>query len=147
MSHPTLIEVAVPTPLRKNFSYLCPLQFPLPAIGVRVTVPFAGRELVGLVTAHLDAGEIKLDKLKSLINVLDEKALQPPAMHKKLKWASNYYLYSLGEIYQQAQPALLRKGEAAKLIEHLQWCLTEQGKNIELTTLARAKKQLALMNY
>ena len=54
MSHPTLIEVAVPTPLRKNFRYLCPVDFSLPVIGARVTVPFAGRELVGLVTAHLD---------------------------------------------------------------------------------------------
>ena len=54
MSHPTLIEVFVPTSLRKNFSYLCPLNLTLPVIGARVTVPFAGRELVGLVTAHLD---------------------------------------------------------------------------------------------
>ncbi|NRA59503.1 MAG: primosomal protein N' [Psychrobium sp.] len=145
MSHPTLIEVAVPTPLRKNFSYLCPLNFSLPVIGARVTVPFAGRELVGLVTAHLDSVDVKLDKLKSLINILDNHALQPPTMRKMLSWASNYYLYSLGEIYQQAMPALLRKGHQAKLIEQLQWSLTEQGRNIEADSLARAKKQQQLV--
>jgi len=144
MPHSTLIEVAVATPLRRPFSYLCPQSIDLPTIGARVRVPFGSRELIGIVTGHLEDSEIITNKLKHIIAVIDQTPLQAPSIHRWLKWASSYYQYSLGEIYQQSLPAILRKGEPADFEPCMQWQLTEQAQSLDLTTLNRAKKQQAL---
>ncbi|MDP2562514.1 primosomal protein N' [Psychrobium sp. 1_MG-2023] len=146
MTHTTLVEVAVPTPLRRKFSYLCPSEFALPSVGARVEVPFGSRTLIAMVTGLLEESEVNRDKLKALTQVLDDDSLQPITIHKLLGWASNYYLYSLGEIYHQSMPALLRKGEAATIAPILQWQLTEQGQSTEPDSLARAKKQQQLVS-
>lgn len=147
MSHSILIEVAVATPLRRPFSYLCPIDRPLPAIGVRVSVPFGSRELIGIVTNHLNDTDVDIAKLKSIIDVLDELPLQNPKLHRWLAWASSYYHYSLGEIYQQSLPTLLRKGEAAQIEQTKQWQASSEGKALELTSLNRAKKQQLLLSF
>ena len=141
MSHALLVEVALAIPLRKQFSYLCPLEFELPVIGSRVCVPFGSRSLTGIVTAHLERGEINLNKLKAITDCLDSETLQPSTMLKMLKWASNYYVYSLGEIYQQALPVLLRKGASTDIVQQQVWQLTPLGKSTDSETLIRAKKQ------
>jgi len=149
MTHTTLLEVAVPTPLTRPFNYLCPAELALPVVGARVTIPFGSRELTGMVTAHVTEVDesINQDKLKPIIAVLDALPLQPPSFHKLLTWASNYYHYSLGEIYNQSWPALLRKGEAAQLQQVLQWCLTPLGESTSLDDLKRAKKQQQLLAH
>jgi len=145
MSHQTLVEVAVATPLRRPFSYLCPKNIVLPNIGVRVKVPFGSRELIGIVTKHLDDTDVDTAKLKSIIEILDQDPLQDPALHRWLKWASDYYHYSLGEIYQQSLPSLIRKGEPAVIAQTLLWQATAEGETIDLATLKRAKKQQQLL--
>lgn len=141
MSHSTLIEVAVATPLRKPFSYLCPQNIELPKVGVRVCVPFGSRELIGIVTNHIDDSDVNINKLKSIISVIDDEPLQGSLIHRWLQWASSYYHYSLGEIYQQSLPTLLRKGLPAQLQPKLMWQLTTRGSELDLASLKRAKKQ------
>ena len=145
MSHSTLIEVAVATPLRKPFTYVCPKAIELPKIGVRVCVPFGSRQLIGIVTNHLNDSEVDTAKLKPLISVLDNEPLQSPLLHRWLSWASSYYHYSLGEIYQQSQPTLIRKGEPAVIEQATLWQLSQLGKETELSSLKRAKKQQQLL--
>lgn len=145
MSHSTLIEVAVATPLRKPFTYVCPKAIELPKIGVRVCVPFGSRQLIGIVTNHLNDSEVDTAKLKPLISVLDNEPLQSPLLHRWLSWASSYYHYSLGEIYQQSQPTLIRKGEPAVIEQATLWQLSQLGRETELSSLKRAKKQQQLL--
>ena len=142
MSHAKLVEVALPIPLRKQFSYLCPDHIELPVIGSRVSIPFGSRQLIGMVTGHLDSTDINTSKFKSITASLDEQAIQPLSIRKMLNWASDYYVYSLGEIFQQALPVLLRKGESSSLTPPLVWRITELGQDFDLIKLARAKKQL-----
>lgn len=143
MSHVKLVEVALPIPLRKQFSYICPEEMSLPAIGTRVVVPFGSRQLIGIVTDHPEQSDIDLSKLKSLIDSLDNAPLQPPSIRQLLNWASDYYIYSLGEIYQQALPVLLRKGESAEIVPQLVWQLTAAGRQADSDShgLSRARKQ------
>jgi len=140
MSDAKLVEVALPIPLRQQFSYLCPNDLSLPAIGSRVVVPFGSRQLIGLVTAHPEQSELNLAKLKTISDSLDQTALQPTSIRRLLSWASDYYLYSLGEIYHQAMPSLLRKGEPATLVPPQVWQATAQGQ--QEVDLGRAKKQI-----
>ena len=149
MTHKILLEVAVPTPLTKPFNYLCPAGLTLPVLGARVIVPFGSRELTAMVTGHVTTldDSINKAKLKAITKVLDDAPLQPPSFRQWLKWASNYYHYSLGEIYSQSWPALLRKGEAATLVPAMHFQLTQQGRATQLAELKRAKKQQQLLSH
>jgi len=144
MSETKLVEIALPIPLRQQFSYLCPSDLPLPAIGTRVGVPFGSRQLIGLVTGHPSHSDFDLSKLKSISNCLDQESLQPASMRRLLAWASNYYLYSLGEIYHQSLPSLLRKGAPAQLVPQQIWQLTTTGQ--QDPDLGRANKQIAALD-
>ena len=70
-----IIDVAVPVPLRQTFSYTCDQKL---EPGVRVSVPFGRRQLIGVVTASYDdpAGDTEPEvKLKAVTEVLDEQPL------------------------------------------------------------------------
>ena len=71
-------EVAVPLPLRKNFTYFLPetlsqnLQ-----VGMRVLVPFGQREVMGYVIAEQKEEDIQIkgEKVKGIKKILDEDSL------------------------------------------------------------------------
>ena len=67
-----IARVAVPVPLHRLFDYSVPESMPQPVIGARVAVPFAGRRLVGVVTALNP--EDAHDKVRPLSKVLDEES-------------------------------------------------------------------------
>ncbi|PSJ45347.1 primosomal protein N' [Zobellella endophytica] len=106
-----LLRVVLPVPLRREFDYLCPL--PLPARGCRVRVPFGSRTMVALVLDHPDHSGVERDKLKPVTGRLDEHPVLQEQELRLLDWAAQYYLHAPGEVYFQALPTLLRKGEAA----------------------------------
>ncbi len=121
----TVVRVALPVPLRRQFDYLAPL--PLPAIGCRVRVSFGRQQLIGIVTAHPSSAELPLDKLKPLQDVLDSASLFPPRIWQLLNWSAHYYQHPLGEVLHHALPALLRQGEPALRRPLESWRLTEAG--------------------
>ncbi|ATG72596.1 primosomal protein N' [Zobellella denitrificans] len=130
-----LLRVVLPVPLRREFDYLCPL--PLPARGCRVRVPFGNRTLVALVLDHPTASEVPPDKLKPLDSVLDEEPVLADADLRLLAWATGYYLHAPGEVYFQALPTLLRKGETAGYRSMDYWHLLEPDARVS----AQAVKQ------
>ncbi|WP_188629341.1 primosomal protein N' [Oceanisphaera marina] len=126
MSTPTelaLLRVVLPVPLRREFDYLCPL--PLPKPGCRVSVLFGNRALTALVLSHPEASDIALTKLKPIVAVLDDTPILAEAELKLLAWATQYYLHAPGEVYFQALPTLLRKGEAAAYRSAPYWHLLD----------------------
>lgn len=130
-----LLRVVLPVPLRREFDYLCPL--PLPAPGCRVRVPFGNRTLVGLVLSHPEQTEVDLARIKPVTAMLDTSPVLGEAERQLLAWAAQYYLHPPGEVYFQALPTLLRKGEEAGYRPVEVWHSLE-GDNI---TLSRAVKQ------
>jgi len=53
------VSVALPLPIRKNFTYRIPDGRTLPEPGVRVRVPFGERVLTGVVVSSLDCKPIR----------------------------------------------------------------------------------------
>ena len=43
------VDVALPLPLQTAFSYRVPERWPVPERGIRVTVPFGARRVIGMV--------------------------------------------------------------------------------------------------
>ena len=80
-----IIQVALPVPLRKVFDYL-PANGQQPVPGCRVQVPFGNRKLVGLVVAVDKKSTIAREKLKIILQVLDQGPLIEPAPLKFLQY-------------------------------------------------------------
>ncbi len=169
-SAPIILEIAIPTPLRRNFDYLLKagseqsdfLQTDSNHIisgqidvfaqhperlksGLRVKVPFAGREVSGLLIKVKYDSEFPLNKLKSIIDVLDEAPLISTALFNTLCWASDYYQHPLGECLPFALPSLLRKGGPLLNENEVFWRLTQKGR--EQVIHDRARKQKAVQNH
>lgn len=109
------LRVALPTPLRRLFDYRAPADIPVSAWqpGVRVKVPFGSREVIGIVLHTTDKTEVPVNKLREIIELLDEKPLLPPCVMQLINWTSQYYQHSLGDTFSWALPVLLRQGEPA----------------------------------
>ena len=110
------VTVAVPVPLRRLFDYAVPeaLASQLQP-GQRVKVPFARRELVGVVVgAVVDSGRDEpapAYEIKPVTALLDPAPLLSAALLALCRWTADYYLHPLGEVIAAALPGPLRRGE------------------------------------
>ena len=105
-----IIEVAISVPLNKTFDYLCDHA---PEVGTRVKVPFGAKKVVGIVMSSKDKSEF--NKLKSIIEVLDESPILDKPILDFLFWAAKYYHHPIGEVLLAAMPKNLRLGKEAKI--------------------------------
>ena len=145
MKKPLICRVALAIPLHKQFDYLLPeylaAQNQSSLIGCRVLVPFGGpRKQIGVITATSIDSEFDIEKLKSIIQLIDPTPLLTEALYHLLNWSSIYYQHPFGDVFQQAIPTLLRKGKVAAFKTQEFWQLTL--KTLDLSSLSRAKKQL-----
>lgn len=141
------IQVALPLPLRQNFSYLPREGEALPETGCRVSVPFGRQSLVGVVVGHSQESEIDPAKLKPINSVLDSAPLVAGQLWKLANLAARYYFSPLGMVLQQMLPVKLRQGESADAAPVKIWQLTDTGKQCQLDTLKRAFQQQRLLAY
>jgi primosomal protein N' (replication factor Y) len=86
----------------------------------------------------------QFNKLKPIIEVLDEKPLLDTIMMDLLNWASCYYFYPLGEVLFHALPAALRKGKQTPTLEI--WQASETAMQLPELILCRAPKQKAMLD-
>lgn len=145
MTQLIICRVALAIPLHKQFDYLLPAYlYPedlTSLIGSRVIVPFGGghRKQVGVITATPADSDFAIEKLKSISQLLDQKALLNNSLYKLLNWAAIYYQHPFGDVFQQAIPTLLRKGKPATFKAQEYWKLTQA--DTDISQLTRAKKQ------
>ena len=104
----SIIEVAIPVPLHNTFDYLCDQKV---SIGARVKVPFGQKKVTAIVLSHKKKSDF--DKLRSVEEILDQKALLPKEILDFLFWSANYYHHPVGEVLASALPKNLRQGKPA----------------------------------
>lgn len=144
-----VLEVALPTPLRRCFDYLAPADLNDPAQfkpGMRLLVPFGRQQLCGLLLKVKQTSELPLDRLKPALERLDTEPLITEQHLKWLLWAARYYQTPVGDALFTALPALLRQGHAAKHNTKTYWRLSSAGKGLPQNALKRAKKQAQLLS-
>lgn len=131
----SILRVAIPTPLRKTFDYLS-LDAPC-KIGVRVKVSFGRRIVVGVVVRLVDHSEVPLDKLKSVIEVIDEAPLLDEKLLTLCQWASDYYHHPIGEVVVGVLPKKAKvgaRGQASGIAKDTELsALKESGPSYVLT--------------
>jgi primosomal protein N' (replication factor Y) len=96
------LEVAVPTPLARTFTYVTDQPV---AAGTRVLVPFGRQRVVGVA---LGPGALPVDPkvaLKRVEAVIDESPVYSKTMLEIARWISSYYMHPLGEVLRTMLPA------------------------------------------
>jgi len=104
------IDVALDVPIRQTFSYL--VDQPGLEPGVRLSVPFGRRKMVGIMLRYRASPppQIKLRKVEA---ILDERTLFSASLVQLIDWTARYYHHPQGEVWRAAIPAVLRKGCAS----------------------------------
>lgn len=144
----TYLRIAIPTPLRRHFDYLAPANShsKMPQIGARIRVPFGRQTLVGILLEIVHETDVPVQKLKPVIEVIDEQPIFNAELLQLLRWCSLYYHHPIGEVMQNALPVKLRQGAATHIKGIRRWLLTPEGEALDPQSLKRAAKQMALIN-
>jgi len=99
----SFIQVALPVPLFKTFTYAVPEEWrDSDLVGMRVSVPFGRRTLTGIVVEERDSTE--LEKVRALLDLLDPIPLFSREMLRFAEWMSRYYVSPLGETLRAMMP-------------------------------------------
>jgi primosomal protein N' (replication factor Y) len=104
----SLVDVAVPYPVDKLFTYGVPEEFRgRVKPGSRVLVPFGPRRVTAYVIAERGnaPGAVRLRELAGLV---DEEPLLTGALLDLARWMSAYYLYPLGEVLKAVLPSSIK---------------------------------------
>ena len=143
MSDPqTILEIALPTPLRRTFDYLPPAGMEADHLppGVRLRVPFGRGQQVGLLVGLKAGSDLPPERLKRAEAVLDEAPLLGAGELDFLRWVARYYHHPLGEVLFHALPVPLRRGKPPRPPRPGRWRLVRDPGD----ALARAPRQAAL---
>jgi primosomal protein N' (replication factor Y) len=97
------VEVALPLPIFRTFTYR--VEGPRPVPGTRVLVPFRREERIGWVVGPGSKDTIK--GLRSVLDVLDASPTVPADVLDLCRWMAKYYLAPLGIALRAALPAVL----------------------------------------
>ncbi|MBA3891205.1 MAG: primosomal protein N', partial [Gemmatimonadaceae bacterium] len=97
-----LVDVALPLPLFRTFSYTAPTALP---VGTRVIVPFRQGKEVGIVVGTSEPRDGV--KYKAVLEVPDSEPVLGPGMMDLIKWIADYYIVPLGVALRTALPAAL----------------------------------------
>ena len=123
-----ILEVAIPTPVRKTFDYLPPDNVSDKHLkpGIRIYVPFGRqKKCVGLIINIRNHTSIHYDKLKKALSLIDDMPVLDKTQLNLLTWASHYYHYPIGEVILSSLPSLLRKGNTCSYPIEYSFQITE----------------------
>ncbi|MDQ7968075.1 MAG: primosomal protein N' [Oxalicibacterium faecigallinarum] len=109
-----ILKVALDSPLDISFDYLWQAEEgERPEIGQLVLVPFAHREVVGLIVGIETESDLPRDKLKAALAVRTQLPPLSPAWIALCRFAAEYYQRPLGEV---ALPGLPKNLRAVKTV-------------------------------
>jgi len=97
------VEVALPLPVARTFTYA--ISGPLPLPGSRVLVPFRRGERIGWVVGPAPGGEVP--GIREVLDILDETPSAPADILSLARWMADYYLAPLGMVLRGALPSVL----------------------------------------
>jgi primosomal protein N' (replication factor Y) len=145
VANPPVLKVAINVPLSRLFDYLPPADGRCPPPGTRVRVPFGKQRLVGLVVAHAADSELPRNRIRRVLEVLDDAPLLGEVDLWLVRFTSDYYHHPVGEVAAAAIPALLRQGRPRNpVLRHVAG--TDAARHFDIDALAKkAPRQAELL--
>lgn len=149
MSAPFYLSVAIPAPLNRSFDYLPLVGTDMSQYqrGLRVSVPFGPRTLVGIIVDIRDEPQQQGHKLKPILSRIDHTPVLSQDIYKLGMWMQQYYHQPIGETLHTLLPVLLRKGQDTQPSCEIQYHLNAQADTQLIEGLSRAPRQQALYEH
>jgi primosomal protein N' (replication factor Y) len=133
-----IVRVALDIPLSTLFDYLFSVELPV-KIGQRVLVPFGRKQVVGIVMELPDSSSLATERIKPILQVLDDVPPLPAELLTLLRFCSDYYHHPLGLTVMSALPVRLRAQEPVSIKQELNYALTDQGRALVLDQLPKRR--------
>jgi len=140
-----IAQIAIPSPLHRVFDYYWAFPEPIQP-GLRVTVPFGRRTLIGTVVGETSATTVDQNRMRKVQRLHDPQPLLSSELMALLDWSSRYYHHPIGEVLAAAIPVALRKGAAAELPVLRRYRLSSQAA-VTVESLTRAPLQQRLLEH
>jgi primosomal protein N' (replication factor Y) (superfamily II helicase) len=110
-------DIILPFPLDTPFTYSIPASLVQSVVpGTRVEVSFRNKVYTGVVVAIHDKAPATY-KVKSILSVPDEYPLVDSSQLNLWKWMADYYLCTMGEVFNAAVPAFFKLGSETIITE------------------------------
>ena len=89
----TILEIALPTPLRRRFDYFAPVDMSDAetkklSAGILVRVPFGHQEMTGVLIKTKDYTDQNLEKLRPALAILDQTPALDSTLLELILWAA-----------------------------------------------------------
>ena len=138
---PTILQVALDTPLHRLFDYRLPDGLAAVQTGSLIEVPFGRTRQVGVALGRPTDSSVGTDKLRDVIRVLDDRPALSPDILRLAQFCADYYHYPLGAILLASLPPRLRN--ATPFVADAPWLvLTDAGRDAEPPARAKAQRVL-----
>lgn len=134
----TIVRVALDVPLSTLFDYSLDNNGKV-VPGQRVLVPFGRKKMAGVVMECANDSLLPVERIKPVLQVLDDIPPLSDELLGLLRFCSNYYHYPLGVTVFSALPARLRSSQMVALKESTQYMLSNSGSVLDLGLLSRRK--------
>ncbi len=110
-----LVDVALPLPLFRSFTYAVPdaPRHPVEP-GARVVVPFRNRTAIGIVLGESTGEALGGAEAKTIIDVPDARTAFRPDLLAVGRWMADYYVSPVGLVLRAALPAALGRARRAE---------------------------------
>ncbi|HMM47735.1 MAG TPA: primosomal protein N' [Thiobacillaceae bacterium] len=105
---PSIIQVALDTPLNRLFDYRVPDGLRAIPRGALVEVPFGRTHQVGVALDRVDDSAVDLARLRDVARVFDDRPALAPEILTLAQFCADYYHFPLGAILLAAIPPRLR---------------------------------------
>lgn len=100
------IDVILPIPLKKTFTYLVShAEFLFLKKGMRVAVSFGKSKIYTALVFDIHQNAPVSYKAKDIHQILDEQPIVTELQLQHWQWISSYYMCSLGDVYRAALPS------------------------------------------
>lgn len=140
---PSILQVALDTPLHRLFDYRLPDGLGAVPPGTLLEVPFGRTRQVGVVLGPQADSAVQTGKLRDVIRVLADRPALSPEILRLAQFCADYYHYPLGAILLATLPPRLKN--ATPFVAETPWLVvTEAGQAAE--PVARARAQRALLD-
>ena len=135
----TLVDIALPVPLDRTFTYLVPPELSgAVELGRRVLVPFGRKKLTGVIVGFPESSPPYT--LRPLLDVLDSRPTFSDEMLKLTRWIAEYYMAPWGDVLKAASPQGTSAG--SRRIVRL---VAENVEELLASTKTSARKQHAIL--
>ena len=142
------IEVLLPLNLNATFTYRIPYELNEEVvIGKRVSVPFGkSKVMAGLIYSISETPPTKY-QARYIFDIVDNEPIVSEEQLSFWKWISNYYMASMGLVYNAAMPAGLKMEGESKMVLHPEFDQSNQEldpKEFLIVESLKASKEISI---